>query len=167
MAPSMHPIARLLVKALAVCAATSAGASPTSMDLSARARAASFEAAFAAVATWPPAACALHAASGAAQADDDQLGLEERAPAQPRLQHRDTLVAGSAAAADEGWGAGLGGVSTLDGSLAASLAARGKRLRPVSFTLREHSGGRDLRLPSLAAGPTPLATRLSPPWGIA
>mmetsp|Transcript_65417 Transcript_65417/g.181501 ORF Transcript_65417/g.181501 Transcript_65417/m.181501 type:complete len:201 (-) Transcript_65417:29-631(-) len=127
-------------------------------------RTASIEAAVVTVAAWPPALCALRSGSQAA------LQAEAEAFRPDGAETLGNKVGRSAAAADEGWGAGLSGVNTLDGSrvvqttseMYADLLGGGssarrwagtrghgslKELRPVSFTLRENHGGRTLTLP--------------------
>merc|ERR1719221_1394107 len=81
-------------------AATPALASPSAVDLSARARTASLEAALVAVAAWTPAACAFDPAVGAtprwmSPAPEDQVEVVGASSL--------TIADRSAAAADAGW----------------------------------------------------------------
>lgn len=76
-------------------------------------------------------------------------GLGRAAPPPPAAVEAGSPPQRSAAAADEGWGAGLGGAGSLDGGFTRHGGEAGppKHLRPVSFALREHVGGRALGTP--------------------
>jgi len=159
--------ARLTVKALAALAGVAAAAaSPLEATLATRAaRQASLQAAFAAVATWTPSEtpqassrCPLGARGECGEGDlfrdlfvDDYHGLDSliaaNATAWQEADPADKVLAPavSAAAADAGWGLGLMGSDSLENkSMEGSGGDGPKRLRPVSFTLREHHDGRTL-----------------------
>mmetsp|Transcript_48025 Transcript_48025/g.126825 ORF Transcript_48025/g.126825 Transcript_48025/m.126825 type:complete len:207 (+) Transcript_48025:73-693(+) len=170
---------------LAAEAAPIAAAFPLDATMAARAaRQASLKAAFAAVATWTPTWtpqaqwCSFGVHGGCGEGDlfvGDDLELDTPSAANATawkeikgdVETKAALAAPavSVAAADAGWGLALMGGDSLENKPIAPAQGSGsdglKRLRPVSFTLRELDDGRtlgsqrSLSWPRFGAAPLP------------